>query len=268
MTEPVLPILPGLGWSVMRSPRFAVRKQTAISGRQLRIIDQPYPIYTWTLTYDFLRDSNDVRQSGGIGVGLDELRTLMGFWEARQGSLGSFLFDDPTDNAVTGGVVGIGDGTTTQFQLVRRLGTFGAYYPVYAPNIVTAIYDNGPSAPGSSGTLTTEEGATLLDERTGEPLGFGVERVSIPSEPAILTSEGGAVLTDERTGAPLGSGGWSVDPLTGLVVFGAPPVSGHTITADFTYYWRCHFTDDSADFENFMFQLWTLKQIKFESVLL
>jgi uncharacterized protein (TIGR02217 family) len=62
--------------------------------------------------------------------------------------------------------------------------------------------------------------------------------------------------------------GYSVDPNTGIVTFAAPPPSGQAITADFTYYFRVRFADDTAEFENFMLQLWRLKQIKLQSALL
>ena len=61
--------------------------------------------------------------------------------------------------------------------------------------------------------------------------------------------------------------GYTVDDETGLVTFAAPPPAGQIITADFTYRFRVRFADDAAEFENFMYQLWQLKQIKLQSVL-
>ena len=80
----IFPALPGLGWSVTKSPRFAGRIQHAVSGREVRVLDQPYPIWTWTLTYSLLRDKWDTRGPGGLGVGYDELRTSPGSsWRGR-----------------------------------------------------------------------------------------------------------------------------------------------------------------------------------------
>jgi uncharacterized protein (TIGR02217 family) len=59
---------------------------------------------------------------------------------------------------------------------------------------------------------------------------------------------------------------YSVDPTTGLVTFETAPGSGLIITADFTYYFRCRFTEDKYDFENFMLRLWQLKKLTFISV--
>src|ERR1700689_4762721 len=66
---PIFPSLPGLGWSVSKAPRFATRVQRAVSGRELRVLDQPNPIWTWTLTYSMLRDEHDARAAIGTGDG-------------------------------------------------------------------------------------------------------------------------------------------------------------------------------------------------------
>ena len=54
--------------------------------------------------------------------------------------------------------------------------------------------------------------------------------------------------------------------ITGLLNFGTAPESELIITADFSYYFRCRFTDDRYDFENFMHRLWQLKKLTFISV--
>lgn len=69
-------------------------------------------------------------------------------------------------------------------------------------------------------------------------------------------------------GALQSSAGYSVDAATGLVTFTVAPPNTNVITADFTYYFLVRFAEDTAEFENFMFQLWELKQIKLESILL
>jgi len=204
----IFPSLPGLGWSVVKSARFATRIQRAVNGRELRALDQPYPIWSWTLTYPLLRDKSDTR-GPGPGVGYDELRTLAGFFLQQQGAFQPFLFDDPTDRSVTAQLLGTGDSSAIAFQLVRAMGNFAE--PVTAPNLVSAVYFDG-----------------------------------------VLQSPAS----------------YSVDSPTGLVTFTSPPPSGQAITADFTYYFRVRFADDTAEFENFMLQLWQARQIKLQSVFL
>jgi uncharacterized protein (TIGR02217 family) len=205
----IFPVLPGLAWSVTKAPRFATRIQRAVNGRELRLLDQPYPIWTWTLTYSLLRDKWDARGAGGLGAGYDELRTMAGFFLQQQGAFQPFLFGDPTDDTVTAQPIGTGNSSASVFQLVRSMG--GSAEPMTAPNTVSTIYFNG-----------------------------------VRQAPA----------------------GYAVDAATGLVTFTTPPPAGQLITADFTYRFRVRFSDDTAEFENFMYQLWQLKQIKLQSVLL
>jgi hypothetical protein len=55
---------------------------------------------------------------------------------------------------------------------------------------------------------------------------------------------------------------------TGVITFvGNTPFIGWVVTADFTYYFRVTFAEDSLEFENFLYQLWSLKQVKLVSVL-
>ena len=90
----IFPRLPGLAWSVTKTPTFQTRIQRAASGRELRALDYPYPLWQFALVYDFLRDNP--------AAGYDELRTLVGFFMLCQGAFGAFLFQDPSDCQVTG----------------------------------------------------------------------------------------------------------------------------------------------------------------------
>jgi uncharacterized protein (TIGR02217 family) len=135
----IFPTLPGLAWSVTKTPTFQTRIQRAASGRELRALDYPYPLWQFALVYDFLRDNP--------ATGCDELRTLMGFFMLCQGAFGTFLFEDPSDFRVTGQQIGIGDASTTEFQLQRTIGAAlpggGFSEPIVAPNVVHAVYVNG-----------------------------------------------------------------------------------------------------------------------------
>ena len=204
----IFPALPGLGWSVTKTPRFAGRIQNAISGRELRVLDQVNPIWTWTLTYSLLRDRWDARAATGPGAGYDELRTLAGFFLQQQGTFRPFLFDDPTDNTVADQVWA--PATAARWRFSSCAAWAGSPSRSPRPNVVSAIRFNG-----------------------------------VRQDPA----------------------GYTVDSETGLVTFTTPPPAGQIITADFTYRFRVRFAEDSAEFENFMYQLWQLKQIKLQSVL-
>ena len=201
------PVLPGLGWSVTKQPAFKTRVQKSVSGRERRALDQALPIWTWTLTYDFLRDN----PTGGY----DELRELMGFHAQQQGAFTPFLYTDPTDDSVAGQLLGTGNASQAAFQLVRNLDPAlpgGGYAePITNPSAVSAVYLNGVVQSGTS---------------------------------------------------------YSVNTATGILTFTSAPPSGAAITANFTYSFQVRFSDDTASFDNFLFQLWRLKTIKLVSVLL
>ena len=52
----------------------------------------------------------------------------------------------------------------------------------------------------------------------------------------------------------------------GVVTFTTAPASGAAITADITYAWRVRFTEDQAEFNEFMYRLFELKKLSFMSV--
>ncbi len=197
MGNAIFPTLAGLGWNVRRTPQWKTRVQEAISGKEVRIADWSFPRWQWELTYDFLR--GDAAHA--------EFQALAGFFNQRQGMFDSFLYQDADDNAVTGQQLGIGDGATTGFQLVRALGGF--VEPIIAPNVLSAVY---------------------------------------------------------LAGVAQSAGSYSVNNATGLLTFGTAPAAGVAVTADFSFYFRCRFSEDSMDFEKFMNQLWQAKTVGFVSL--
>jgi uncharacterized protein (TIGR02217 family) len=133
----VLPKLIGQGWSVTKVPTFQTRVQRAVSGRELRALDYPYPLWQFSLTYEVLRDEAAPQA---------DLCTLLGFCMACQGAFGTFLFDDPSDDQVTGQSIAAGDGVTETFQLARTIGPPGGVQflePIVAPNVISAVYVQG-----------------------------------------------------------------------------------------------------------------------------
>lgn len=199
MSNSVFPTLAGIGWGYRRSPMFDTRIQKSVSGKELRTAYMAYPLWKYTLTYEVLRDDTVN----------NELKTLAGFFLARQGQYDSFLFTDPDDSSVTAQSFGTGDGTTTAFQLIRTYGGFAE--PVQNVNGTPSIYVAG-------------------------------------------------VLKTVTTHYTISS--------TGLVTFtaGNIPTAGQALTWTGSYYQRCRFLMDAADFEKFMKQLWELKKVEFQTV--
>lgn len=57
-----------------------------------------------------------------------------------------------------------------------------------------------------------------------------------------------------------GAGKYTIDSF-GFVTFGTAPIAGHVLTWTGTYFYRCRFAKDASEFNNFMYQLWTLKSL-------
>ncbi len=112
MSNAVFPTLPSLAWSSFKRPTFSTRISKRTSGREVRAANYIYPLYEFELTYEVLR----------AATAYQELQQLMGFFLARQGQFDSFLYLDPTDYLVASQVIGVGDGVTTSFPLIRDLG--------------------------------------------------------------------------------------------------------------------------------------------------
>ncbi len=146
MSTAVFPTLPGIKWSVFKTPIWRTRIQKSVSGRELRAAFYAAPLWRFKLSFEILRSNN----------GYNEFQTLVGFFNARRGSYDTFLFTDPTDYAVSNQVFGTGDGNTVAYQLQRTLGS--AADPVYAPSGTPSIYDNGvlvtPTVDSTTGKVT------------------------------------------------------------------------------------------------------------------
>jgi len=150
-------------WPVKRSAIWKARTNEAESGKESSFTYWSAPRWQWELTYDGLRQGT--RRLGTFA----EFAQLVGFFNARSGPVDSFLYQDMDDNAVTGQALGIGDGVTTSFQLVRAFGGF--IEPVLAPNAVSKVYLAGVAQSGSSYAVnawgTTTPGTVVFNAAPG-----------------------------------------------------------------------------------------------------
>ena len=61
------------------------------------------------------------------------------------------------------------------------------------------------------------------------------------------------------------SGAWSLDA-GGIVTFTAAPASGASLTWTGSFTWLCRFDEDTAEFSEFMMDMWEVKKLSFTSV--
>lgn len=139
MGNAVLPVLAGLTWDIGTAPQFNTKVHRAVSGYEVRAAYMVNPLWTFKLKYDLLRDD----------VANNEFKTLLGFFNSRQGQFDSFLYSNPADKTVTAQQFGIGTGAQTAYQLTRSYG--GYVEPVQNLNGAASIYIGGVLK-----TLTTD----------------------------------------------------------------------------------------------------------------
>ena len=118
----------------------------------------------------------------------------------------------------------------------------------FAPFLYTDPDDNAAINQG----IATGDGVSTQFEFT-RSIGGALDAVGFVTAVSAVTVNGSAASD------------WSLVAPNILSVASAPP-SGAIIAASFTYAFLCRFLDDSADFENFMQNLWSAKSIKFRSV--
>jgi len=144
MSNLVFPTLPGLEWGIARASIFSTTRRSSVSGRLYTAANFAYPRYKYTLSYSVLRQ----------GGALAELEQIVGLFNRCYGDFDTFLWTDPDDCTATAQATGVGDGTSTQYQLVRTWGGF--VEPVLDLNGTPSIYVSGTvQSPGTDYTLSS-----------------------------------------------------------------------------------------------------------------
>ena len=154
----IYPDLIGLSFGSIKTPEFKTVIKQSLSGKEARTPLRTYPIWTFQLNYEFLRTDSTI----------NELKSLVGFYNQCKGAYDTFLYKDQYDNNETNQTFGVGNGSSKNFQLIRDMGGFVDI--IQAPNtssleikingVVTTAYtvSNGiiifNSAPASGAVLT------------------------------------------------------------------------------------------------------------------
>lgn len=120
-----------------KTPNFKTIVQTPASGRgEIRVSLQPYPIWTWDFPVNWMRGSEQSQNS--------LYQYLLGFFLAMGGQFSDFLYQDPYDNQIkdsSPAFLGVGDGWTVNFQIVRPIGMGNDI--VQNLNGMPKVYSNG-----------------------------------------------------------------------------------------------------------------------------
>jgi hypothetical protein len=130
-------ILARAGWELHRRPTWSGRVAAPVSGREVLTPYYQYPLREFELTFEGLLSG----ASMGV-IPAQSKQLLDGFFSTVNGPYGRFLFADPEDSSVTGGVIATAPGGVAAFPIVRVLN--GGYAePVGQVNAIQNVYLNG-----------------------------------------------------------------------------------------------------------------------------
>jgi len=89
-----------------------------------------------------------------------------------------------------------------------------------------------------------------------------------PFTPAFYAPVGGINTIDAVyfNGVAQSPSDYTTDATNTQLVFASAPTAGVVITADFHFYFRCRFLDDTMVFSQFAKNKWEVKEVRFESV--
>jgi hypothetical protein len=146
-----------------------------VSGREQRVGWDFYPLHRYSLKYEALRSGDAYR----------EAQRIAGFYERHRGRLDSFLFRDPEDCSVTDHGFGVGDGTTTVFQLQRTTiadveDVLGVWPTYTTPRTNYCPYSQQFDAWTKTGAATVTANAKIAPDGTAT-----ADRLNFPSASTV-----------------------------------------------------------------------------------
>lgn len=301
MSNSVFPSFPGVSMSVSKTQRWNTAINTSVAGKRVSIARFVSPIWDFVLQYDFVSRRQRYGAIGKVPVfsALSDPANLIandfaafnGFIGGRKGRFDTWLFEDPTDEAIAQGQIGVGDGVTTAFQITRPLGEYAE--PIQNINgtpILPVTWT--PNTAFGSGQLIVP--STLAILRQQDPVIVGWQSSGWPAYYQCTTAgNSGAVEPNWRqiapmTGLTIADGGatwtckgapfvaylngvaqnpstYSVSAL-GILTFTSPPGIGAIIAVTTSFYFRCAFKQDANDFAQFTQNFYKLGKLEFESI--
>lgn len=169
MSNLVFPTLPGASIDVKRSPSWESNVQRSVSGRSIGITAFTYPLWKYRVSFEFLR-------ADSVG----ELEEIVGFFNKHRGRTDTWLFLDEDDYLVANQQIGLGDGVTTSFQLVRSYGGF--VEPITEPKQFDSVKVGGVEKSSAPRTNIFKH-STEADTNNGWFLGTNLTRIGKTTAP-------------------------------------------------------------------------------------
>ncbi len=146
-----------------------------------------------------------------------------------------------------------GDIGVASSALQNLVGFFGAVQGSFASWLFMDKWDNAVT----QAYFGTGDGSTTVFQLSRNIAGMTDVIQNISGIPALFAN-----------GAAIATSAYSISS-TGVVTFTSAPAAGAVLQWTGNFFFRCRFEeDDLADLDEFMYQLWELKSLKFRSIIL
>ena len=119
----------------------------------------------------------------------------------------------------------------------------------------TFLYSDPDDSSVTDQSFGTGNGSTVAFPLVRTRGGYAEPVQSLNSAPVIKVAGVTKTLTTDYTISALG-----------VVTFVTAPAAGAALTWSGSYYWRCRFLRDEAEFDQFLQDLWSLQRIEFRTV--
>jgi hypothetical protein len=152
MSYPTFPSNVLFTYGYKKTPCFNTVKQIPAAGRGISTMSLK-PFCTWQFEADLAYIGGDIWTSSSL------VAAFMGLFLATNGGAGFWLFNDPTDNVVSGGngtlldvtpgsttpMASVGNGVSKIFQIARTIGSLGMDI-IQSPTVGTLLVNGSSSA--------------------------------------------------------------------------------------------------------------------------
>jgi hypothetical protein len=265
-------------WPIKQTPFFNTIKRTPASGRgENRISTTEFPRWKFVWDISYLKGDN---QQISVNTAW---QTLLNFYMSAQGSFANWLFLHPYDNSAgtytVAGSISSGNFIPEE-QVIQSTSDATA-------NVISALggtmtigpYAGTPNGSNTwvgqkSGAIFTPTAVPVLASSMAIATGDGTTTAF--SMIRTIVTGGAQELVQNFVNAPFiflngaidSSANYSIDEY-GTITFTSAPGSGVVISWTGQFYYLCHFSEDSwEDLQEDLYQIWSIHELKFESVLL
>jgi hypothetical protein len=269
-----------VGFSYKQTLVFTTPQMQTFAGREAFSYQNRNPTWRFELTFPNLRDETENQALYEQWAGITEFQQIANLFFFNRGPSAQFLFDYPFDHSRTGLEVAIADGFSTGFFVPRipRGNTPGITLTTGVAGATVVVENIYGFTVGDRFQITMDD-SSVEEYEVGSILGSA--QTLVPTTPVTGTASGGnpvtcmlvepvgAVNVDKPVNVYLNDvlqseSTYDIDG--NQIVFETAPAAGDVITADFWFYFLCHFVEDTLTLSETLKDLWELKKLVLETV--